>query len=120
MYEIMVEDTFDAAHNLRGYSGVCERLHGHTYKTQVFLRVESLDEQGMAIDFRGAKNELASILSGLDHEYLNDLPWFQEANPSAENIARFLYDGMSKAFPGHVHRVTVWETPTSAVSYWQD
>ena len=120
MYEITVEDTFDAAHNLRGYPGACERLHGHTYRAQVFLRVESLDEHGMAIDFRRAKNELAAILSGLDHEYLNDLPPFQEANPSAENIARFLYEGMVKAFPGQVHRVTVWETPTSAVSYWQD
>jgi 6-pyruvoyltetrahydropterin/6-carboxytetrahydropterin synthase len=116
----MIEDTFDAAHCLRGYQGDCERLHGHTYRTQVFMRSSSLDEQGMSIDFRRAKTELATVLSQFDHNYLNELPAFQEDNPSAENIAKAIYDGMSAAFSGRVHRVTVWETPTSAVSYWVD
>ncbi|MDO8681894.1 MAG: 6-carboxytetrahydropterin synthase QueD [Armatimonadota bacterium] len=120
MFEILIEDSFDAAHNLRGYQGNCERLHGHTYRTQVFIRGKSLDEQGMSIDFRQAKTELASALAQLDHQYLNDLPLFQVENPSAENLARYIYNAMDKSFPGHVHRVTVWETPTSAASYWKD
>ena len=120
MYEILIEDTFDAAHNLRGYEGDCERLHGHTYRTQVFLHVTSLDEQGMSIDFKKAKAELAAVLSQLDHAYLNDLPAFRDQNPSAENLAKLIHDGMSRIFPGRVHRVTVWETPSSAVTYWSD
>ena len=120
MYEILIEDTFDAAHCLRGYKGNCERLHGHTYKTQVFLRAESLDEQGMSIDFRKVKAGLSETLSELDHNYLNDLPEFKVENPSAENLAKFVYHRMSLAFPGCVHRVMIWETPTSAVSYWKE
>jgi 6-pyruvoyltetrahydropterin/6-carboxytetrahydropterin synthase len=120
MYEILIEDTFDAAHCLRGYKGSCENLHGHTYRTQVLLRKKSLDEMGMSIDFRKAKEALTETLSQLDHAYLNELPAFETENPSAENIARFIYESMGKAFPGIVYRVIVWETPTSAVSYWKD
>jgi 6-pyruvoyltetrahydropterin/6-carboxytetrahydropterin synthase len=120
MFEVLIEDTFDAAHCLRGYPGNCERLHGHTYRVQVFVRSKSLDDQGMSVDFRKVKAELVSILMVLDHQYLNDLPAFREANPSAENIAKFVHDGMSAGFPGLVHRVTVWETPTSAVTYVPD
>ncbi|MDO8587844.1 MAG: 6-carboxytetrahydropterin synthase [Armatimonadota bacterium] len=120
MYEILIEDTFDAAHCLRGYQGDCERLHGHTYRAQVFMRTVSLDEQGISIDFRKAKAELTAVLSRLDHTYLNELPDFRDENPSAENLARLIHEGMSCAFPGRVHRVTVWETPNSAVSYWTD
>ena len=120
MFEILIEDTFDAAHCLRGYQGDCERLHGHTYRAQVYIRSETLDGQGMSVDFRKAKAELGKALSQLDHSYLNDLPAFQESNPSAENLAKLVYSELSKTFPGQVHRVTVWETPTSAVTYWPD
>ena len=120
MFEVIVEDMFDAAHCLRGYQGNCERLHGHTYRARVYLRSKALDNAGMSIDFRKAKGELETVLSRLDHQYLNDLPPFAEVNPSAENLAKFVYDGMSKSFPGCVHQVTVWETPTSAVTYWPD
>jgi 6-pyruvoyltetrahydropterin/6-carboxytetrahydropterin synthase len=120
MFEILVEDTFDAAHCLRGYPGNCERLHGHTYRAQVFLRAKSLDEYGMSIDFRKAKAEMADVMSKYDHQYLNDLEPFKDENPSAENLAKRIFDGMSAAFPGKVYKVIVWETPTSAVTYWPD
>lgn len=119
MFEIMVEGKFDAAHCLRGYQGDCERLHGHTYRVQSFLHLDDLDEQGMAIDFKIVKKSLKSILDYLDHICLNDLPEFTEINPTAENIAKFIYDKMSDDFGASVHKVTVWETASSAASYWR-
>ena len=120
MYELTVEDSFDAAHCLRGYEGACERLHGHTYRVQVVLRVARLDEIGISLDFREVKTRLGEVLGELDHQYLNDLPAFAAQNPSAENVARHVYDAMSDKFEGRVFKVTVWETPTSAASYFKD
>jgi 6-pyruvoyltetrahydropterin/6-carboxytetrahydropterin synthase len=120
MYEILVEDKFDAAHCLRGYPGNCERLHGHTYKVQVLLRTPKLDKVGMAVDFRSVKTALRTVLKGLDHTYLNELPEFTEMNPSAEHLARLIYGKMSEKFARLIYRVTVWETESAAASYWEE
>lgn len=120
MYEILVEEKFDAAHCLRGYPGDCERLHGHTYRVQAFLRASKLGEIGMAVDFRSFRAKLKDILGYFDHNYLNDLPEFKEANPTAENLARYIYAKLAEEYAGALHRVTVWETDNSAASYWED
>jgi len=120
MFEILVEEKFDAAHCLRGYPGNCERLHGHTYKVQVILRTAKLDNLGMAVDFRTVKAALRDILQTLDHSYMNELPEFTETNPSAENLACYIYAKMKEKLPGLVNKVTVWETESSAASYWEE
>src|SRR5665647_1337745 len=111
-YEITVENTFDAAHCIRGYKGSCERLHGHTYRVRACFKYQTLDETGMAIDFRLAKSALNSALDYMDHQYINDLPEFSEQNPTAENVAKFVYDHIKKNEAG-ILKVSVWETPTS-------
>ena len=119
MYEIAVEDTFDAAHYLRNYQGSCERLHGHTYKVQLVLRSAELDETGIAADFREVKTALREAVAALDHQCLNDLVPFAEINPSAENLARYLFDSLRPALSVSLHRVTVWETPTTSATYFE-
>ena len=119
MYEITVEDTFDAAHCIRGYSGNCSNLHGHTYKVAVVFRLTELDDNGISLDFRKAKAALRAVLGGFDHKYLNDLPEFAQINPSAENLARVVFRSVKNEMP-ELHRVQVWETPTSSVSYTED
>ena len=86
MYEIMVEDTFDAAHQLVGYNGPCENLHGHGWKVQVHISGNKLNDQGMLVDFKEIKADLNQILSKLDHSNLNDLPEFKKTNPTSENF----------------------------------
>lgn len=120
MFEICVEEKFDAAHCLRGYPGNCEKLHGHTYRVQAKLRVSDLDRFGMAIDFREVRSALKSMLEQFDHSYLNDLPEFADKNPSAENIAKAIYDALKNRFGAAVYMVTVWETDTSSASYWEE
>lgn len=120
MYELTVESQFDSAHNLRRYEGPCEGLHGHTYRVQVSYRGRELDESGILVDFKQLKSALNEVISYLDHRYLNELPEFRETNPTAENIARIIFEKMREHLASGITRSTVWETPTSFASYWEE
>jgi len=117
MYELMIEDTFDAAHALRGYEGPCENLHGHTWKVQVFLKGEKLNKLGILQDFKNLKKTLKTVLGRFDHANLNDLTIFKKENPTSENLARIIFDEMKKKTK-EVSKVTVWESATSNASYY--
>lgn len=120
MYELQVEVSFDAAHCLRDYQGPCARLHGHTYRVQVTLRGPELAPSGMLVDFRDVKRALGEIVERLDHRFLNEVPPFTDINPTAENLARHFHDELKRALGGIVSKVTVWESPSSCASYWED
>lgn len=130
MYELMIEDTFASAHQLVGYEGPCENIHGHTWKAQVFLKGEKLDKLGMLYDFKKAKKELKEILAEFDHKNLNEMERFLKSNPTAENIARAIYELYSDkigGIVGAVHeppsqvpclsKVTVWESEKTCATY---
>ena len=120
LFEQTVEFQFDAAHSLRGYEGKCARLHGHTYRVQVALEGRELDPIGMLLDFRRVKDACRGIIEGLDHTCVNEVPPFDRLNPTCENLAWHLYERFSEALADErvsVRHVTVWETPTSAVTY---
>ncbi len=125
MFEITVEDSFAAGHALRNYRGKCENLHGHNYKVRITLAGERL-ENGLLFDFKDVKSVLGDIIDRLDHQYLNDLEPFREQNPSAENMAKYLYDEASarlrQSTDGRVsvRRVRVWETDTTTATYFED
>lgn len=122
MYEVSVEETFAAAHNLRNYKGKCEDLHGHNYKIRVVLAGKELDSTGLLYDFVNLKQVIRAIIASLDHKYLNELPPFDTLNPSAENLARHIYDRASQQLPpspngAGIASITVWETETTAATY---
>src|ERR1700752_4288132 len=88
-YEVMIERNFSSAHQLRGYKGKCENLHGHNYKFEIYARGEALNNIGLLIDFVDLKSAADEIVKYLDHRNINELPPFdEELNPSAENLAR--------------------------------
>jgi len=123
MYELMVEDTFSSAHQLRGYKGECEKLHGHNWRVQVYVVADRLNEIDIAIDFHELKDHLREILSFLDHKFLNDVFPFTEKNPSSENIAKWIFDNMKKRINAEgvrVMAVTVWESDTASATYYED
>ena len=120
MYELTVEGNFAAAHQLRGYEGSCEKLHGHNWRVQLTVRAGRLNQIGLAIDFKLLKKRLGIYLAQLDHTNLNELEIFQRQNPSSENIARWLCRqlGRDDALAGvKIGRVTVWESEHSCASY---
>jgi len=118
MYELMVEESFSAAHALRGYEGPCENLHGHTWKVQVYFQGNKLNQIGLFKDFKEVRQELRGTLAKYDHQLLNDIKPFDAENPSSENLARNIYGDLKKK-DNAISRVTVWESPTACASYWE-
>jgi 6-pyruvoyltetrahydropterin/6-carboxytetrahydropterin synthase len=116
MYNIKVESDFSSAHNLRGYKGKCEELHGHNWKVEVVISKDKLDKAGMVLDFKYLKMKLNRILQNLDHKYLNNIPYFKKVNPTSENIVQYIY-GQLKPQLANLKSVTVWENNTSSATY---
>ena len=123
IFEIYIETHFSAAHALKGYPGDCARLHGHNWIIQVYARCHELDDIGIGIDFRVIKENVKDVLQGLDHFNMNELPAFQEDNPTSENIAKYLYRELSKRIDSDkvkVSKVKVSETPNTGAFYWEE
>ena len=123
MYEISVENHFDAAHFLRGYKGKCEALHGHRFRVVVRVSASGLDDIGIAYDFTELKQHLNDILSRFDHTCLNDVPPFDKINPSSENIAAAIYSELQRKLAGapvSLSVIEVWESPQAGVAYSPD
>jgi 6-pyruvoyltetrahydropterin/6-carboxytetrahydropterin synthase len=123
MYELTIETGFASAHQLRGYKGKCEKLHGHNWKVQISVTAERLNEIDLAIDFHELKKIANELISPLDHAFLNDIFPFTEKNPSSENIAKWIYDSLKKRIQDENIRlsaVTVWESDTASASYYED
>lgn len=122
MYELMIETSFSAAHQLRGYMGKCEQMHGHNWKIQVHVTAERLNQIDIAMDFHELKKLTNEIISPLDHTFLNEIFPFTEKNPSSENIAKWIYDCLKKKINDEnieVSAVTVWESDYASATYYE-
>ena len=125
MFEIKVSAEFEAAHRIAGYKGKCDRLHGHSWTVEDGVTGTRLDEIGMLVDFKLVKGRLRELLETLDHMFLNDLePFSAGINPTAENIAKYIYSEMAKAEflteDIKLKHIQVWESPKSSVIYTED
>jgi len=123
-FEVMIERNFSSAHQLRGYKGKCENLHGHNYKIEIYARGSELNNIGLLVDFGELKEAADEIVRYLDHRNINELPPFDaELNPSAENLARYILERVSAACGDErvrVYKVRCFETPTSVATYQID
>jgi len=115
MYTISKEFAFSSSHQLEGLPSnhPCSRLHGHNYVVVIELSDSRLNEVGFVKDYRELDPIKKFIDDALDHKHLND---FLPFNPSAENIAKHLYDLFKPDFP-QLLAVTVKETPKTAARY---
>ena len=112
-WTIRVKRKFNAAHFLTDYHGSPEPLHGHTWTVEVYLKADKLDKGGMGIDFVEIDKYLQEILP--DYKLLNEVFDF---SPSAENVAKWLYDKLKEKYP-FVVKVVVWETENCGVEYYE-
>jgi 6-pyruvoyltetrahydropterin/6-carboxytetrahydropterin synthase len=121
MFEVTIEETFAAGHALRNYKGKCENVHGHNYRCQVTVAGAELDSIGLLVDFVELKKVVHSVLDRMDHQWLNEFPPFDVLNPSAENMAKFIYDevnsGLGEKNGARVAAVRLWETDTASATY---
>lgn len=114
---------FASAHRLRDYPGDCARLHGHNWKIEVQVAGEHLNKIGMVIDFKQIKQHTKEVIKQLDHTFLNDHEHFKTYNPTAENIAVYLYQEIQKGIESNtvkMHSITVWENDRNCVTYSED
>lgn len=122
-YTLKVVSDFASAHTLRGYPGACSRMHGHNWKLELEAVASKLDEVGMAVDFKVMKKAVREVTDDLDHYYLNEIAPFDTINPTAENIAAYLYKRLSAVLNNthfKVSTVTLWETERACVRYTED
>lgn len=115
MYKISKEFSFSASHILEGLSKdhPCSRLHGHNYVVKIHLRAKELNNVGFVKDYRELSLVKNYIDANLDHRHLNDLLPF---NPSAENIAKYLFDLFAPQIP-ELYAIEVSETPKTSAIY---
>jgi 6-pyruvoyltetrahydropterin/6-carboxytetrahydropterin synthase len=120
-FEVMIERNFSSAHQLRGYKGKCENLHGHNYRVEIYARGSELDNIGLLVDFGELKEAADEVVAYLDHRNINELPPFdEELNPSAENLARYILERVASRVGDErvsVYKVRCFETPTSVATY---
>jgi 6-pyruvoyltetrahydropterin/6-carboxytetrahydropterin synthase len=131
MYAVIKRIEFCYGHRLMGHDGVCRHPHGHNAVAEVEIRAGGLDARNMVVDFADVKKVVKDWIDReIDHRMIlrHDDPlvaplaalgepmYLLESNPTAERIARLIYDVAAGAgLP--VSRVTVWETPSSFASY---
>ena len=131
MYSVTQELPFCYGHRLLHYPGKCGRLHGHNGVARITLRAAALDRQGMVADFDQIERAMRKYLDeSLDHRMLLHredpcVPVLRaageefvalEVNPTAENIARLIFDQAQRAgFP--VAEVQLVEQLGSIASY---
>ena len=122
MYDVTVKTGFSAAHQLRLYDGKYENLHGHNWTAQVTVEADELNPIGVGIDFVELKKVVEGILSRLDYQNINEISPFDKENPSAENIARWLFLELKTQIDTEstrVKRVEVCEMEGCGASYYE-
>ena len=122
-YQLKVVTDFASAHTLRDYPGACSRMHGHNWKVELEAVASRLDDIGMGVDFKVMKKAARDVCKRLDHQYLNELAPFKEINPTAENIAAYMYHEIAALINSDTIRVTaltLWETERACVRYSEE
>nr|DAS08236.1 MAG TPA: 6-pyruvoyl tetrahydropterin synthase [Caudoviricetes sp.] len=131
--------TFDAAHQLVGHFGKCANLHGHTYKVEISLAGETVQQgssQGMVVDFYHVKKIAGKFVDRLDHAVLlqgNEPIFLKDAvdtkrvifgfRTTAENMSRFLTWTLTELMwqYARIDSIKLWETPSGCAecSYYE-
>lgn len=126
MFELTVKSHFDAAHQLRNYSGKCASIHGHTWHVEVIIEGNNLDNIGMLIDFSLLKKMIKEEIARFDHSFINELEGFDEkgVNPTAENLAAYIFKELGKKLSDfkadiRLKKIKVWESPNACAAFME-
>ena len=117
-YEVYREIYFSSAHHLRNYCGKCENIHGHNWRIRLYVTRSELTPTGFVMDFKDIDRILKKVTDVLDHKDLNSMGEFRDLNPTAENIAGYIFlkceeEIRSIDLMAKVSRVMVWESEKS-------
>lgn len=116
-FKVVLRLRFSASHILRKHSGKCRNLHGHTYEVEVGVESSELNQEDMVIDFEELKKGIGEVLNELDHRHLNEIEEFKKVDPTAENIARFIYLKLKNKISVKMSFVRIYEHRDAYVEY---
>ena len=113
MFSISVERHFRASHQLTLPDGSREPVHDHDWVVTADLRSEKLNNMGVVMDFRVLKAMIDKAVAGFNNKALDSIGYFQRNNPSAENVAKYIYEKLLIELPVGVklQNVRVVEEP---------
>lgn len=120
MFEIEIDRGFSAAHQLKGYDGDCRNLHGHNYEVTVTVCADTLNDIGIALDFKKLKEAVDEVIAPYDHRNLSELPDFLSVNPTSEVLARTIFRKLAAKLNDaevRVAKVRVGESASSRITY---
>jgi len=122
LFTITIETQFKASHGVALPNGSREPQHEHFWAVSVEVSTDKLDKRGMAIDFSHLKSRLTGITSQLGGALLNDVDYFRENGPTAENVAAYVYNKLEPNLPTGVRLegITVSEQIGCSARYSQD
>ena len=123
MFELKILNHFSAAHQLTMVAQKCENLHGHNWHVEVCVKGDRLDAGGVLVDFGIVKKHVRELMQRLDHQFLNELPYFEKDPPSSENIAVYIAHSLQAMLdvPGvTVSRVSAWESDDACATYYPE
>ena len=122
MFRITVEKGFRASHSLRLPDGSREKLHSHDWRVRACVAADSLDAMGLVMDFEKLGRIMDDAIGPLAGAELEDLSVFGNVNPSAENVAGYIFKAIEPRLGRRVRleAVEVMETPGCWAKYSRD
>ncbi len=119
-YILSTTSWLNAARSLRDYEGICANIHGHNFKLIAEIETQEPDDKGLVVDFYDIKRAMDRLAKPYDHDFLNELPPFDQINPTNENLAKFFFEQLSQALDRKLAKViafSVWESEEAGVKY---
>jgi 6-pyruvoyltetrahydropterin/6-carboxytetrahydropterin synthase len=107
LFTIIVETQFKAKHSVTMHDGVKEPEHEHFWAVSAEVNSGKLNSNGMALDFALLKSKITEITSKLAGSFLNDISYFQEKGPTAENVAIYIFEQLEPVLPADVRLASV-------------
>ncbi|HUT46547.1 MAG TPA: 6-carboxytetrahydropterin synthase [Sedimentisphaerales bacterium] len=121
MFTISVERRFQASHQLTLPDGSKEPVHKHDWVVTASLSSEKLNNMGVVMDFQVLKAMIDKTLAGFDNKALESISYFQQNNPSVENVAKYIYEKLRIELPEGVklRNIRVVEEPGCSAKFYE-
>jgi len=122
MFTISVETHFWASHQLALPDGSKESLHHHNWSVTADISSNKLNSMGLVIDFDRLKDLLDKTVAEFNNVALDKTGYFRQNNPSAENVAKYIYEKLLTKLPDDIklRSIKVVEDPGCSAIYTAD
>jgi 6-pyruvoyltetrahydropterin/6-carboxytetrahydropterin synthase len=121
-WEVSASVVVSARHQIRGVPREQGAVHGHRWRICVAVRANQLDATGWVLDFQVLTATLRAVVAPYDGAFVNDVPPFDDVNPTRENVARVMADALAAKLDdgrARVHRLEIWEEDVRCATYFR-